>query len=439
MNSQRLEELAAFVVSEARRLGATACDVSISSSKGVEATVRAGEVEQLEGAQERELTFRAFVNKNSATTKSSDFRRRSLTRLVRNTIALARASEPDEFAGLPDKVFLATAVPDVQLFDSAVAKVTAEQCITKALALEAAALAADKRISPSRGASANASSTLVVYANSHGFVGSYVTSASSLSVSVVATEGEEMQTEGWGNSNRRLANLESPQKVGQEASRRALRRLGAKRVKSQQVPVIYDQQMAARLISQLAGAAMGDAIFRSSSFLVGKLGQQIASANLTVIDDALIPGGLASRPFSGEGLPIGKRMFVESGRLGCYFIDSYAGRKLNVAPNGGRPTNLYVQAGQLSPEQIIAGVKAGLYLTSISGPGFNQVTGDYSVGASGIWIEDGKLAFPVQGITIASNVLEMLNGIEAVGSDLEFRSSVNSPTLKIGSMMVAGA
>jgi PmbA protein len=204
------------------------------------------------------------------------------------------------------------------------------------------------------------------------------------------------------------------------------------------VPVVFDPQMAARLISQFVGAAAGNAIYQKRSFLVGKLGQQVADSKVTIIDDGLMPGGLGSKPFDGEGLPTSKRTIIDRGSLTMYLMGSYSARKLGAEPNGGSLSNLYLEAGNVSPEDIIGSVKNGLYLTSVSGPGFNAVSGDYSMGASGIWIEDGKLAYPVEEITVASNILAMFANIEMVGNDLEFHSSVNAPTIKIARMMVAG-
>jgi len=438
MNTQRLEDIAAFIVSEARRLGATDCDVAISAHSAAETAVRMGAVEQLESNQGRRLRFRAFAGQKSASTSTSDFARRSLTKMVRDTLVLARASEPDQFAGLPDQKLLATAIADLGLCDDRLGKLTPDRRIALALQAESAALAADKRLTNSEGASFSDRASVAVYANSRGFLGSYRSTACSLQVAVVASEGEQMQVGDWSSSSRHFDRLEDGQVVGRKAAARALGQLGARKVKSQQVPVVFDPRMAGSLLGQFAGAAYGSAIYRNSSFLVGKLGEMVADKSVQIIDDGLMPGALGSRPFDDEGLPTRKRTIVGNGRLESYFLDSYSARKLGTTPNAGGISNLYLQAGSSSPVEIIASVKCGLYLTKVSGPGFNIVTGDYSRGAAGIWIEDGQLAYPVEEITIAGNVLDMFGAIEAIGNDLTFRSSVSAPTIKIGRMMVAG-
>lgn len=435
----RFEALAQFVIGEAKRLGASDSDVSISTWSSVDTTVRMGDVEKLEtAAQGRSLTVRVFVGKVVTTASTSDFTRRALTKVVRSLIVVAKAAQPDEYAGLPDKEDLASLIPDLDLADTSMSKLSVADKIAMAKACEDAALGFDGRINNSQGASFSDSFGLTVYANSRGFTGSYNGSRCSLSCSVVAQQGDSMQTDGWSNSNRKLAKLGTPGSIGQEAARRVLRRLGAVRGKSQEVPVVFDPVMAAQLLGQFAGVAHGSAIYRRTSFLVDKIGEQVACPELTIIDDGLMPGGLGSRPFNGEGQAARQRTIVDNGKLASYFLDSYSARKLGTRPNGGGQSNLYIKPGTKSPEEIIATVKNGLYLTHVSGPGFNGVTGDYSRGASGIWIENGELAYPVQEITIAGNVLAMLKSVEEIGNDLEFRSSVASPTLKIGSMMIAG-
>lgn len=433
-----LEGVARFIIEEATRLGATDADVTISTSESVDTTVRLGVVEELQGAQSRGVSLRVFVGKRSASSSSSDLRRPSLRKMVKTTIALARASEEDPTAGLPEAHQFAKNIPDLGLYDSSIPAIAVEKKIEMALAAEAAARSADPRITNSEGASFSDGGGIHVYATTRGFLGSYAGNWCSLNTQVVASQDGQMQVNGWGSSSRSLAGLESPEAIGKKAAARALRQLGARRVKSQVVPVVFDQQMAARLLGQFVGAASGTAIYRKSSFLLGKLDEVVASKAVTIIDDPLMPGKIGSRPFDGEGLPMRRRTIVDAGKLTTYLVGCYAGRKLGCEPNSASVGNLYLAPGTKSPEEIIASVKNGLYLTSVSGPGFNAVTGDYSLGASGIWIEDGKLAFPVSGITVASNLLDMFAGILEVGNDLEFRSSTNSPTILIDKMTVAG-
>jgi len=437
---KRLEDLASFVVSEAKKRGATDCEVSISEAESVECGVRMGEVEDLKGAKTRGMRFRALVGKKASITTTSDFRRDSLKVMVKRTIAMANNSEPDEFAGLPEAhQFAKLDGVSLDLFDDAMSKVDPNTKLDLAMRAEAAARAHDPRISNSDGAGFSDRRGYTVLANSRGFVGSYSGSNCSVGASVVASEnGGPMQVGSWSASSRTFAGLESPESVGQEAARRALRHLGARQVKSQECPVVFDPLMAARLMGQFVGAMSGSHVYRRSSFLAGKVGEVVAASDLVIVDDGMIKGGLGSHPFDGEGLPTTRRVLVKDGKLQCYLIDSYDGRKLGMEPNGGDVANLFIEAGKVSPEDIIASVKNGLYLTSTSGPGFNAVTGNYSMGASGLWIENGEIVFPVEGITVAGNVLEMMKSIEMIGSDLIFRSRAVAPTIKIAKMMIGG-
>lgn len=437
---EKLESLAAFVVSEAARLGATDCQVAIYQSDKWCCGVRLGQVNELTGSQSLALSFTALVGSRSASTTTRNLSRRQLTLMVGDTVALARASEPDQYAGLPDAEQMASSCPDLKLFDEELGLVDEQTKIGMALAAEQAALDADSRITNSDGASFLNQRGVYVLANSRGFLRSFTETYCGQSVSIVAS-GEDGSLHGgyWSNSGRALSDLQDPSSIGVEAARRALRQLGSRKVRSQSVPVVLDPLMAANLLSQFVSAANGTGIYRQSSFLSGRLGQVVASPQLVIVDDGHIPGGLGSSPFDSEGLPTRRRLIVSDGRLNCYLLDSYAGRKLGMAPNGGSTNNLYIEPGQYSQEQIIASVQDGLFLTDVSGPGFNMLTGDISYGASGLWIENGTLAYPVDQITVAGNLLEMFQNIEAIGSDLKFNSATCSPTIKVGNMTVAGS
>lgn len=440
MKKQQLQDTAAFAVSEAKRLGATDCEINISAGESFEIGVRNGDVEELQGSQSRGLTLKIFVGQRHATVSSADFRRRYLTRLIRETIATAKVSDEDPSAGLADPEHFAKEVLELDLYDPTIERITVADRIRIARACESAAMAVDPRITQSSGAGFSDNRGVVVLANSRGFVGSYAGSMVSMSASVVAEADGQMQVGSWYSASRKFAGLENPELVGKIAGEHAVRQLGGRSIAGAQVvPVVFDPQMAARLVGQFVGAAHGSHVYRKSSFLHDKLGQMVASPHVTIVDDPLISGGLGSRPFDSEGLPSRRREIVSAGKLACNLIGVYDGRMLKAAPNGRSTSNLYLQAGTQTPEEIIGSIQNGLYLTGVSGPGFNATTGDYSVGASGIWIENGKLAYPVEGITIASNVVAMFCGIEAIGNDLVFRGGVNSPTIKIGSMTVAGS
>jgi PmbA protein len=344
----------------------------------------------------------------------------------------------------------------MHLYDEDVYSLPAAERIEWARRAESAALKADPRITNSDGGSFDAATGSKVLANSRGFVGGYRSSYAGVAAAPLAVDVDgSMQRDGWWSSARRLADLESPEAIGKEAARRTLRRLGARRVPTQRVPIVFAREVAGTLLGSVFEAASGDAIWRGASFLAGKLGEQIAVANLTIVDDntMLLPtgmGGFGTSPFDGEGLPSLRTVVVENGMLRNYLLNTYTARKLGMksthnASRGlaGAPGigcgNLYLEPGKLTPEQIIADVPAGLYVTGLMGFGVNVVTGDYSQGATGLWIENGQLTHAVEEVTIAGNLAEMLKNVTAIGSDLEFRGAVASPTLRIDGMMLAGS
>jgi PmbA protein len=442
-------ELAADVLSRARACGATEADVIVADGETFSVQVRVGAVDRLTKAREKRLGLRVFVGKRSATTSTSDFSLDSLDRLVSETCILAKAVVEDPVSGLPDPSQMAQEWPALGLYDAT--QLQTEVQIDLAKRAEAAAFAADQRITNSEGSEFDSSSGRVVLANSHGFVGSYKSSSFSLSVSPIATEPGTgaMQRDSWYEVQRKFARMASAESIGQEATRRAVRRLGARKVGTKRVPVVFDQEMAGSLLANLCSAVSGYGLYKRASFLLDQLGHTVASDHITVHDDGRMEGGLGSRPFDGEGLPTRKNTIVERGVLKSYLLDTYSGRKLGQASTGNAsrsvgdnpsvgPTNFYLVPGMKTAEQIIGSVKEGLYVTELIGFGINMVTGDYSRGASGFWIENGELAYPVEEITIAGNLKQMFKDIELVGSDLVFRGRIASPTLKIGEMMVAG-
>jgi PmbA protein len=442
-------ELANGVLRQAKGLGASGADVVIVEDESFSVLVRMRGVDTVKSALEKRLGLRLFLGQRSATTATSDFSPPALDRLVADTVAMTKATPEDPFGGLPDSSAFAADLPDLDLWDGDAPGLSIPDRISLASKAESAALGLDPRITNSEGSEYGHQDARVFFANSHGFAGEYRASSVALSATPVAKDGAGMQRDGWYSVQRRLCRLESPEAVGQTAARRTLRRLGARKVATQEVPVIFDPDMAASLMRSVCGAVSGSAIYRSASFLAGKLGQQVAATGLTVVDDGRMPGGLGSRPFDGEGLPARRTMVIENGKLTSYLLDTYTGRKLGLPSTGNasrslgqRPTvgpmNFYALPGPHSPEEIIRSVDRGLYVTEMIGFGVNLVTGDYSRGAVGIWIEKGELAYPVEEITIAGNLATMLCDIEMIGSDLEWRSSVVSPTMKIARMTVAG-
>jgi len=445
-----LRELAHDLVARAHAAGARAADAVAVEGDGLAVGVRLGEVEKVKRSRQRRAGLRVFVGDATAIVSTADFSPEGLAALARDAVALAHATAPDPHAGLPDPAELAGEQPDLDLHDPAIERLEPEQALAWARDAEAAALAAAPEITNSEGAEFGADAGLVAYASSLGFVGAYAGSSASLAVVPVATRDGAMQRDSWYTAHRKLAGLEPPAEVGREAARRTLRRLGGRRPPTGECPVVFDPETAASLLRHLAGAIAGSALYRRMSFLLDRLGEQVASDTVTVVDDPLRPAGPASRPFDGEGVRQTRRTIVERGVLRSYLLDSYSARRLGMKTTGHAarsvgdapgvaPTNFVLEPGPHRPEAIIGSVRSGLYVTELIGFGVNPVTGDYSRGAAGLWIENGELAHPVEELTIAGNLRDMLRDIEMVGSDLRPRNAIAAPTLKIARMTVAGA
>lgn len=446
---QTFTDLALGLLAQAKRRGASEADVLVADGDTFSVQVRLGAVDRLTKAREKRLGLRVFFGKRSASASTSDFSRESLDRLASDTCALAAAVVPDDFSGLPPAEQMAQDRPDLDLYDPTTLETSAQ--IDLARRAEASAMTADPRITNSEGADFNSSAGRVVLANSHGFLGEYRSSSFSVSVTPVATApgSDGMQRDSWYAVQRKFARLESPEAVGLEAARRTVRRLGARKMSTRSVPVVFDPETAASLLGNLCSALSGYALYKGASFLIGQLGKRLAPEFVTVYDDGRLPGGLGSRPFDGEGLATRRTAVVDQGILTSYLLDTYSGKKLGLGSTGNAargvgesptagPTNFYLSPGTADPAGIIRSVRDGLYVTELIGFGVNLVTGDYSRGAAGLWIENGELAYPVEEITIASNLKRMFADIEVVGQDLEFRGRIASPTLKIGEMTVAG-
>ncbi len=443
------------IVEQALKAGASDAEVVIRQGDEFEAQVRMGELESLKDSGSRGVGLRVLIasaeGQRVGSTTSSDLTSAGIAHLVAGAIALARISSPDPMQGLPEPSDFGSLDSDLALYHDDVYSLPGPERIEYARRVEAAALAADPRIRNSDGGSFSAATSLKVLSNSRGFTGASRSSYCGLSAVPIATGANgEMQRDGWSSNARSLARLESPEQVGAEAARRTLRRLDGRRVPTQRVPVVFAPELARSIIGAMADVANGDAIYRGASFFSGKLGEQVAASSITVINDGTLPGLFGTSPFDGEGLPTRRTMLIENGILRSYLLNTYTGRKLGLASTAsaarglaGNPGigthNLFLPAGSLTPEQIIGDVPQGLYLTEFLGRGVNMVTGDYSRGASGLWIENGQLAYPVQEITIAGNLKDMFMNITAIANDLEFRSSTACPTLRIDGLTIAGA
>ena len=451
-----LESLTADVVALAVKAGASEAEAVVREGDEFSVNVRMGQVETLKESGSRGLGLRVFLGTKSASSSTSDLTPDGIRQLVDGAIALAKFTEEDPFTGLPETAEFGSLPQDLHLYYDDVYSLDNKERIEWARRCEAAALAADPRITNSDGGSFDAATGHKVMANSRGFLGSYRTSYAGVSAAPLAMDADgKMQRDGWWTGARRMADLDSPESVGKEAARRALRRLGARKVPTQRVPIVFAPEVARSLIGSVFEAASGDAIWRHASYLAGKLGTQIAAPSLTIVDDnaMLLPngaGGFGSSPFDGEGLPSRRTIIVQNGVLQTWLLNTYTARKLGLksthnASRGlaGTPGigcgNLYLEPGTLTPDQIIDEVQAGLYVTGLMGFGTNTVTGDYSRGATGLWIENGQLTHAVEEVTIAGNLAEMLMNVTAIGNDLVFRGSVASPTFRIDGMTLAGA
>src|SRR5882724_1834227 len=445
LRSTSLTALVSDVVDRALRAGATDAEAVAQEGDEFSVKIRLGQVETLTESGSRAIGLRVFCGQRTATTSTSDLSEESIARLVSGAVELAKITSEDPFVGLPEREqFSDLRNGDaLGLYFEDVYSLPATERIELARRAEAAAMAADVRIQNSDGSTFHAATGHKVMANSRGFVGEYRKSSCSISTTPIAQDEGGMQRDYWYSSARTLRKLDSPESVGKEAARRATRRLGARRVKTQQATMVFPPEIAKSIIGNIFEAANGDAIYRHATIFEGKLGERVAGENITVVNDGtmmLEPGlaGFGTLPFDGEGLPTQRTVIVEKGILKSYVLNNYTARKLGLQSTGnasrglaGAPGigggNFYLEADTLTPQEILGDVKDGLYVTETLGSGVNRVTGDYSQGASGIWIENGEFTHAVEEITIAGNL-----------NDLIFRSSSAAPTIRIEGMTIAG-
>lgn len=442
-------ELASQAVRLAMERGATGAECTLTEGEEFSAEVRMRALETLQDAGSRRVGLRVLAGKQVGSAHTSDLSIAGIHQMVESALNVAAISMQDPFADLPDISELGALTADLQLYSDDIFSIDTQARIQEALETEEAALSFDPRITNSEGASFGAYTSERVFANSRGFLGSYRTSGCSIRTTPVARQGDAMERDFWYSSARSHSKLDSPSAVGRRAAERTVRRLGARKIPTQKVPVIFDSVTARSLLGNIFDALEGDAIYRKASFLAGKLGQRVASENVTVIDDGTLPGLFGTSPFDDEGVPTRRTVVIDRGVLQSYLLNSYTARKLGLRTTGNAARgvtgnagvghgNFYLQKGERPPEEVIRGIRRGLYVTELIGHGVNVVTGDYSRGAAGLWIENGELAYPVSEITIAANLRQMLLDVEAAGSDLEFRGSVASPTLLIREMTVSG-
>lgn len=451
---KELCDVAQLAVELAKKAGADDAEVLVRDGSELTAKVRLGEAELVQEAGSRALGLRVLRGGRRAVTYTSDLRREALEALCKETVALADLAEPDEYALPPDPSLLAKDVPDLDLYDPRVAEVDAAWALKEAKTGEAAARRHDTRVTNSEGATWSRVLGATAFATSGGFVGGYRGSYASLVVEPLCDDNTDPENPKkrngyWWTGNRFLDQLDVAEAVGIEAARRTLATLGSRKVATQECPIVFDPEIARSIIGTIFSVANGSSFWRKSSYLVGREGTAIASPLVTVTDDPLIPRGPGSRPFDGDGLPTRKNMVVDKGILGPVLCDVYSGRKLGRASTGsagrgigGNPgpttSNLVMEAGTMSREDLLRQTDRGLYVTSLMGFGFNPVTGDFSRGAQGFWIEKGELTFPVSEVTIAANFDEILKRIDLVANDLTLRSATAAPTFRVSHMMLAG-
>lgn len=446
LTPSQAQDLAAALVERARKAGADAADAIYSGGASTGVSVRLGKLEDVERSESEHLDLRVFVGHGSASIGSSDLSHAALDELAARAVAMARAAPEDRYAGLASQdLLLRTAAAALDLEDPA--QLTPEELRARCKAAEDAARAV-AGVTNSEGASVGLGQRVFALVTSHGFAGAYAGTSHSLSASVIAGEGSGMQRDYAWRSTRHLADLPSPQEIGELAGTRAVARLNPGRLKSGTMPVVFDPRVGGSLLGHLAGAIAGSAITRRASFLLGKDGAQLFGSAVEIIDDPLRLRGLSSRPFDGEGLPVAPRKLVDAGRLTGWLMDSASARQLGLQPtghavrgHGGAPgvgaSNLHLAAGAASPAELMADVADGIYITELIGSGVNGVTGDYSRGASGFRIVNGEIAGPVAEFTIAGNLIDMFKAL-VPANDLEWHRSVNVPTIRVDGMMVAG-
>jgi PmbA protein len=449
---QKLIKLGAQVVERALRAGVDVAEAAVSEGAHLSVKVRMGEAELVEEAGSKSLGLRVMRGQQVAVTYTSDLTESGLVRFIEDAVELAKLSQPDSFAGPPAKEFLSKSSehPDLELYDPRVDEMDAARAIDMAKRAEAAALKVDPRLTNSEGATVSRQAGASALVTSGGFQGGVRGTYASIAVHPVADDADGKKRSGYYWSARRFADaIESPEEVGLEAGRRTIAKLGSRKIDTQEVAVIFDPDSARSIIGLLAGCVNGGSVWRKGSYLIEREGQLVASPLVTIMDDPLIPRGPGSRPFDGEGLASRRNLIVDKGILKTFVLDTYSAKKLKKQSTGNASrgssggvgpstTNFILQPGEHTAEQILADTDRALYVTDMMGFGFNAVTGDFSRGASGFWIERGQRAYPVSEVTISLNLDEMLKRIDRVGNDLDLRTSICAPTFRVSAMTVAG-
>ena len=440
MKNENLKITAEKYVEKAKKLGAGECQVSIGSGTNFEVQILNQEIEKLNQAGSKTISFKVIVDGKVAYASSSDFSDETLTKMLENAIARAKLTSSDPFSGLPEFEKVDVDIASLGLFDNKIIELEAEKKISFAKEIEKIGLA-NSQIKVSSGSSYSTNYGESIVANSNGFSGSYQYTYCSAGGGFQSGEGNNLVEDYWYETSLKLDGMKSAQEIADTAVKRVIRMIGGKKIKSQVVPVVFEPNMTSMLLGFLASCVNGNSIYMKRSFLTGKLGEQIAGSNINIIDNGLLPGKLGTKPFDGEGVPARKTPVIENGILKNYLLSTYSAKKLNMKSTGNASgtNNFYLEAGKYTPEEIIKSVKSGLLLTKTIGQGTMPTTGDISKGAYGIWIENGELTYPVSEITFSGNLSDLLKNISMIGNDLEFRRSISGPTVRIDNVSLSGA
>ncbi len=432
-----IKQMSEDVLKVAKNLGASAAEAELSLSIGQNVSVRLNEVENIEYNRDKGMSVTVYFGQQKGHASSSDLSQQALKDTVAAACNIAKYTAKDEFCGLADAQLMAKHIPDLALHHPW--HISVDEAILLAQACEAAALSVDARITNSEGASVSTGEGYFAYSNTHGFTGGYPSSRHGLSCSVIAESADNMQRDYWYSTARAASDLQTPADIGQMAGVRAIRRLNSRKISTCQVPVLFEAPLASGLISTLINAISGGSLYRKSSFLLDSLGKQIASPLLNIVEDPHLKKGLASSPFDNEGVATQARQLVKDGVLQGYVLASYSARKLGMQTTGnaGGNHNLIVQSGSHDFAGMLRQMGTGLLVTELLGSGVNMVTGDYSRGAAGFWVENGVILHPVEEITIASNMADMLKMIVGIGTDVLIQSSKQVGSILIERMTVA--
>jgi PmbA protein len=435
---KQLESMLQDLLQEAQKQGASAAEAAVSSDQGLSVTVRLGETETVEQTRDQGLGVTVYMGQHKGSASTTDFSANAIIETVRKACTIARYTSEDPYTGLGDPDRMAMDYPDLDLYHPWDIRV--EQAAKLALDCEQAARDADSRITNSEGATLNTHSGSFIYGNTHGFVGGYPFSRHSLSCVVMAQEGESMQRDYWYSSERLPDQLDNPASIGREAASRTVRKLHARKLSTRQAPVIFRADIAPGLLMGLMSAVSGHAQYRKSSFLLDSLDQQLFPSWVRIHENPLLPRGMSSAPFDNEGIATSAKEIVRNGVLQTYILDSYSARKLDMQSTGnaGGVKNLAIEPGDLDLPALLKEMNTGLLVTELMGQGLNPVTGDYSRGAAGLWVEDGEIQYPVEEITIAGNMRDMYQQLVAVGKDIDNPGSISTGSWLFENMTIAG-